>query len=116
MGDSFVIITIDGQDYYVEASRLNDIAYIDGKLVNVSNSTIYLVSSYSTETTYPRIILSGMQQGRYYRTYSSNYTAVTSNYTIKSSHSIYQLGTVGIQSAILFILIILLGVRLVWKR
>lgn len=116
MGDSFVIITIDGQDYYIEASRLNDLAYIGGKLVNVSNSTITLVSSFSTENTYPRITLSAMQQGRYYRASNVSYTAVTSNYSVKSNHSIYQLGSLGIQSAILFILIMILGVRLIWKR
>ena len=60
MGNDVVIITIDGQDYYVQASRLNDLAYIDNKLVNVSNSTITLVSSYSTENTYPRITLSAL--------------------------------------------------------
>lgn len=116
MDSNWVIITIDGQDYYIEADRLPDIAYIDGKLVNTSNSTITLVSSYSTETTYPRITFSAMQQGRYYQRANVSYIGVTSNYTLKSNFSIYQIGTQGIQSAILFALILFLGVRLIWKR
>lgn len=116
MDSNWIIITIDGQDYYIEADRLPDLAYIDGKLVNTSNSTITLVSSYSTETTYPRIQFSAMQQGRYYRSYNTSYTAVTSNYSLKSKFSIYQIGSNGIQSAILFLLILILGVRLIWKR
>lgn len=116
MDSNWVIITIDGQDYYIEASRLADLAYIDGKLVNTSNSSITLVSSYSTDTTYPRITFSAMQQGRYYRSSNYTYTAVNSNYTLKSKYSVYQLGTNGIQSAILFTLILILGVRLIWKR
>lgn len=116
MDSNWIIITIDGQDYYIEADRLPDLAYIDGKLVNTSNSTITLVSSYSTDQTYPYITFSAMRQGRYYRSSGYNYTAVTSNYTVKSKFSIYQIGSNGIQSAILFALILILGVRLIWKR
>lgn len=116
MGNDVIIITIDGQDYYVQASRLNDLSYIDGKLVNTSNSTITLVSSYSTENTYPRIVLNAMSQGRYYQRANVNYTAVTSNYTVKSTFSVFQLGSLGLESAILFVLLLLLGVRMIWKR
>lgn len=116
MDENWIIITIDGQDYYIEASRLPDLAYIGGKLVNTSNSTITLVSSYSTETTYPRITFSAMQQGRYYQRSGNTYVGVTSDYTLKSKFSIYQIGSQGIQSAILFALLIILGAKLIWKR
>lgn len=116
MGDNFVIITIDGQDYYIQADRLADISYIDGKLVNTSNSSITLVSSYSTDNTYPRIQFSAMSQGRYYATSGYNYVAVTSPYTLKSKYNVKQLGDLGLSSAILFTLLIILGVRMVWKR
>ena len=116
MDSNVIEIEIDGRTYYIEADRLPDLAYINNKLVNTSNTTIYLVSGYSTETIYPRIQCSAMQQCRYYGSYSTNYQAVTSNYTVKSDFSIYQIGSNGIQSAILFCLILILGVRLLWKR
>lgn len=115
MDNNEIIIEIDGRQYYIEAGRLSDLKYINGKLVNVSNSTLYLVSSFSTETTYPRIQCSAMQQCRYYSSSGYNYTAVTDNYTIQK-HSIYELGSLGLQSAILFAILILTGVRMIWKR
>lgn len=117
MDDTYVIITIDGVDYYIQAEYLPYLEYIDGKLVNMSNDTITLVTSFDTSLTYPYITFNSMRQGRKYTSSSSyGYTAVTSDYTIKSNHSIYQLGSVGLQSALLFVLIMLLGVRLIWKR
>lgn len=116
MDSNVVEIEINGRKYYIEADRLPDLAYINGKLVNTSNSTIYLVTDYSTETVYPRIQCSSMSQCRYYGSYNSSYQAVTSNYTVTSKFSIYQIGSNGIQSAILFALILILGMRLIWKR
>lgn len=116
MDNNEIEIVIDGHTYYIEASRLPDLSFIGGKLVNTSNSSIYLVSSFSTETTYPRIQCSSMQQCRYYASSSYNYTGVTSNYSISGKHSIYELGPYGLQSAILFAILLLTGVRLIWKR
>lgn len=116
MDSNYVEIEINGRTYYIEADRLPDLAYINNKLVNTSNSTIYLVTDYSTETTYPRIQCSAMSQCRYYGSYSSSYQAVTSNYTLRSNFSIYQIGSNGIQSAILFALMLILGAKLIWKR
>ena len=115
MDENEVEITIDGRTYYIEASRLKDLDYIGGKLVNTSNSTITLITSFDTVNTYPRITCSAMSQCRYYASSSTNYTAVTNNYTI-SKHSVYELGDLGLLSACLYILILLLGVRLIWKR
>lgn len=115
MDENEIEITIDGRIYYIEASRLKDLDYIGGKLVNTSNSQINLVTSFDTGTTYPRITCSAMSQCRYYSSYNSNYSAVTSNYTI-SKHSIYELGDLGILSACLYVLILFLGVKLIWKR
>lgn len=116
MDSNVIEIEINGRTYYIEADRLPDLSYINGKLVNTSNSTIYLVTDYGTETVYPRIQCSAMSQCRYYGSYSSSYQAVTSNYTLISKFSIYQIGSNGIQSAMLFILVLILGVRLIWKR
>ena len=116
MDSNVIEIEINGRTYYIEADRLADLAYINNKLVNTSNSAIYLVTDYGTETVYPRIQCSAMSQCRYYGSYSSSYQAVTQNYTVTSKFSIYQIGSNGIQSAILFILILLLGARFIWKR
>ena len=116
MDDNTIIIEIDGQRFYVEAGRLHDLQYIDNKLVNVSNSSITLVSSYTTDASYPRITCSSMSQCRYYSGSGYNYSPVTSNYNQISNHSIYELGSYGLQSAILFAILLLTGVRLVWKR
>ena len=115
MDENEVEVTINGHTFYIEASRLKDLDYIGGKLVNTSNSTITLVSSFDTTNTYPRISCPSMQQCRYYSSSNTNYTAITSNYTI-TKHSIYELGDLGLTSACLFILILLLGVKLIWKR
>lgn len=116
MDSNVIEIEINGRTYYIEADRLPDLAYINNKLVNTSNDTIYLVSDYDVQTVYPRIQCSAMSQCRYYGSYSSSYQAVTSNYTVQSKFSIYQIGQNGIQSAMLFVLVLILGVRLIWKR
>lgn len=116
MDENVIQIEINGRTYYIEADRLPDLKYIDGRLVNISNSTLYLVSNFDVTTTYPRIQCSAMSQCRYYGSSSSSYSAVTSDYRLVSDFSIYQIGSSGIQSAILFILILILGVRLIWKR
>lgn len=115
MDENEVEITINGRTYYIEAARLKDLDYIDNKLVNTSNSSITLVTSFDTQNTYPRISCPAMQACRYYASSASNYSTVTSNYTI-TKHSIYELGDLGLSSACLFVLILLLGVRLIWKR
>lgn len=116
MDDNVIEITINGVTYWIEANRLNDLHYIDNKLVNVSNSTITLVHSYDTVNTYPRITCSAMQQCRYYATNNTNYVGVSSNYSYEGKFNINTLQTSGLLSSILFGIIIILGVKLIWKR
>lgn len=115
MDENEVEVIINGRTYYIEASRLKDLDYIGGKLVNTSNSSITLVTSFDTQNTYPRISCSAMQACRYYASSNTNYSTVTSEYQI-TKHSVYELGDLGLMSACLYILILLLGVRLIWKR
>lgn len=115
MDDGYIIVTIGGQDYYCQADRINDIKYIDGKLVNVSNSSITLVSSFGTSLTYPYISLQAMRQGVYYNGSGYTGTAVTSNISYnKKSLAIYDTRDISIVSMLLLLLI--LGVKLLWKR
>lgn len=116
MDDTVIIIEINGQTYYITADRLADLSYIDGKLVNVSNSTITLVHSYDTVTTYPRITCSAMSQCTYRATQQATQVGVTSNYVYNGDFNIKTLQASGIQSYILMLLIAILGVKLLWKR
>lgn len=116
MDDTVIIITINGQTYYITADRLADLSYIDGKLVNVSNTSITLVHSYDTVTTYPRISCSAMSQCTYRASQQSTAVGVTSNYTYSGDFNIRTLQSSGIQSYILMFLIAILGVKLLWKR
>lgn len=116
MDDNWIEITIDGRTYYIEAERLSDLAYIGGKLVNVSNSNITLVSSFDINTTYPRITCSSMSQCVYRSSQQSTQIGVTSQYSYVGNFNINTLSNSGISSYILFVLILILGVKLLWKR
>lgn len=115
MDEGYIIVTIDGQDYYCQADRVNDIKYIDGKLVNISNSSITLVSTFGTSQTYPYISLPSMRQGVKYTGSSYNGIAVTSNIVYnKKTLAIYDSRDISITCMLLLLLI--LGVKLLWKR
>lgn len=117
MENNYVIITINGVDYYIESDRLNDLAFIDNKLVNISNSNITLVNSFdSNNTTYPRITCSSMQQCILRSYSSSNYVGVTSNYQLKSKFNMNMLGINNQNNLIISLLFIILGVKLLWKH
>lgn len=115
MDDGYIIVTINGQDYYCQADRVNDLQYIDGKLVNVSNSSITLVSSFGTSLNYPYISASAMRQAILYNGSGYNGSAVTSNISYnKNSLSIYN--TRDLTLVCMLLMLVLLGVKLLWKR
>lgn len=116
MDDNLIEITINGTTYYIPAEQLQYLKYVDNKLVNISDHTIYLVSRFSTNTVYPRISCSSMAQCRYYQSASVDYSGVTSNYEYTGKFNINTIGQYGISSYILMILLIILGVKLIWKR
>lgn len=116
MDDNVIIIEINGQTYYISSDRLADLGYIDNKLVNVSNSNITLVHSFDTVTTYPRITCASMSQCVYRSSQQSTQVGVTSNYIYNGDFNIKTLQASGIQSYILWILIAILGVKLLWKQ
>lgn len=119
MEDNYIIITIGNNDYYIEASRLNDLNYINNKLVNTSNNAITLVSDYdynNSQNTYPRITCSSMSQCALRQTYNSNYIAVTQNYTFKDKFNMNTLGISNQNNILIGLLIILIGTKLLWKK
>lgn len=116
MDDNVIIIEIDGQTYYISSDRVADLRYIDNKLVNVSNSSITLVHSFDTTSTYPRITCAAMSQCVYRASQQYTSVGVTSNYVYNGNFNIKTLQASGIQSYMLWILIAILGVKLLWKR
>lgn len=116
MNDNFIIISINGIDYYIEADRLQDLNYIENKLVNTSNSSLTLVSAFSDQYTYPRISCNSMQQCKLYQSNNSNYSLVYSNYSYTKDFNILSLGTNNIQSLIFYMVFMILCLRLLFKR
>lgn len=119
MDKNWIIVTIGGRDYYIEASKVGDLAFINGKLVNVSNSTITLVSDYdynNTANTYPRISCSAMSQCALRSTYNSNYVAVTQDIQFNQPFNMNQLGLSNQNNVLIALITIILGVKLLWKR
>lgn len=116
MENNYIVITINGTEYYIQADRINDLAYIDNKLVNVSNSSITLVSSFDIQNTYPRITCGAMQQCRLQSSNNVNYVAVTSNYEFNGNYNLNMLGSSGKYNVLIVLLFIVVGLNLLWKR
>lgn len=116
MNDNFIIITIDGIDYYIQADRLQDLNFINNKLVNTSNSSITLVRDFAYDATYPRINCNAMSQCILRQSYSSNYFLVSSNYVTNKDFNLLQLGQSNILSLIFYTLFMFLGFKLIFKR
>lgn len=114
MDNAPIEVTIDGTKYYIDSDRVEDIQYIDGKLVNVSNSSITLISSWGPTQNYPYITCSSMRQCVYYNG-SYQGSAVTAEMTY-NKNTLSALSSRDISLSILFILICILGVRLLWKH
>lgn len=115
MDNNYIEININGVIYYLQADRLQDLNYIDGKLVNTSNQSITLVNTFDYNNTYPRITCGAMSQCILRSNNTSNYSLVSSSYSIIGDNNINTLGTNGILSLIFFVLFIFLGLKLLWK-
>lgn len=118
MDNNYVIITIGNTDFYLEASRYYDLAYIDNKLVNISNQSITMVNSFDANyTTYPRITCSAMQQCILRSSSSANYQAITQDIRLKDSKfNMNMLNNSNQNNLLIALLTIILGVKLLWKR
>lgn len=112
MDDNYIIVNIGGRNYYMEASRFKDLAHINGRLVNVSNSNIQLVSGFGDGTQYPYISCYAMSQCRYYGSYSSSYSMVNSPVKYERTN----INTYGLPVILCVLLLMILLVRLLFKR
>ena len=115
MEDNFIIVTINGTTYYIEASRVNDLEFIDNKLVNVSNNSITMVNHFDYQNTYPRITCSAMSQCILRPSSTVSYYGVTNPVELPKTFNSNQLGLYK-DNIIIMLLVIILGVKLIWKR
>lgn len=116
MDPNFIQVTIGNNTYYLEASRIPDLAFIDGKLVNVSNSSITMVTSFDYSTTYPRITCSGMSACILRSSSSSNYSVVTQNIQLPGKFNMNTLSDSMLSTIIIGLLTVVIGLKLLWKR
>ena len=112
MENNYIIIVINGVEYYIQADRIGDLAFINNKLVNVSNSNITMVNSFDYQTTFPRITCGAMAQC-ILRQNNQNYTLVNSNYTKQSNFNMNELGLIGQNNVLIFLLSLILGFKLI---
>lgn len=106
-------VEIDGTSYYVPCDRINDLELVDGELVNIGSSTITLKNSFAlTGNTYPYITCSSNSVCRYYPSNNQTYYAITSEPVYDGDIFL----TFNYPYIITVLLLILVGVRLVWKK
>lgn len=76
MPSNACVVKVNGYDYFCPCDRVDDIAYIDNFLVNTSNSSITLYTSFvepnDYSTGYPRIIISSLSKAVYRANYNSS--------------------------------------------
>lgn len=118
MDENYIIVTINGINYYIAADRLNDLAFIDNKLVNISNSSINLVNNFEYNNQYPRIQCNAMSQCILRSNSTSSYSLVTSNYSLANNQkfNINTLGSNGFNTMFLMLLSLIVMFNLIWKK
>lgn len=116
MDNNYIEITIGNNTYYIETSRVSDLAFIDNKLVNVSNNSITMVSSFDSTTTYPRITCSSMSACILRTNSSSSYQLVYNNYELPDKFNMNLLSNSQQNSILIGLLTIVLALKLMWKK
>lgn len=76
MPNNSCVVKVNGNDYYCPCDRVDDIVYIDDFLVNVSNTSITLYSSFvepnDRYSGFPRITISPLTKAVYRANYDSS--------------------------------------------
>ena len=113
MMDNICEVTIDGQSYYIECDRVQDLQFIDGYLVNFSNSSLTLRSGFNPDNTvYPYISCSSMSVCDIRTSSNWQSSPVRSYYTYEGD----LIAISNIPYLIFILLALFLGVRLLWKH
>lgn len=116
MDDNYIIVTINDVQYYITADRVSDLAFINNKLVNISNSSITLVRSFDIQTTYPRITCNAMSQCRLQSSSTGSYTGVTSDIVLPDRFNMNVLNLSMQSNIIIGLLLVLISLKLMWKK
>ena len=118
MDNNYIDVFVNGYVWYLEADRYYDLQFLEGRLVNVSNSSITLVSNYQVSNSYPRITCAAMSPCIYRYSAQSQNEYVYSDIRLADwqKFNINTLGINGLLSLILMFNILLLGVKLIWKK
>lgn len=104
-------INIDGSDYYIPCDRIKDLDFIDGYLVNVSSSSISMKSEFNTTSSYPYVTCSSMSVCNL-RSSSNNSHYITSNFVYNGD----PFKAFNFEFVVIFLLLLILGVKLLWKK
>lgn len=106
-------VKIDNTSYYLPCDRVGDLVFVDGYLINFGSSSLRLRSGFSyTETVYPYVNCSSMSICDFRASRDAEAVPVRSNYELVSNG--YK--TLNFESMIFFTLLIILGVKLLWKN
>lgn len=116
MDKNWIEISLYGYIFYLPADRIRDLNFVDGKLVNISNSPITMVYQFSDRTTYPYITCSAMracviQVDNYYNQIVTERITYPNNIT-----NMNMLGVLGYNQLIVGLLIVLIALKLLWKK
>lgn len=115
MDKNWIEIILYGYTFYIQADRVRDLNYVDGMLVNISQSQISMVNTFSNTTTYPYITCPSMRACNITvdRTHSE---IVTDRPTYPDKINLNMLGALGYDQLLVGLLTILVALKLLWKK
>lgn len=115
MDDLLTTITLDGVQYYISYDNLSHLSFVDGYLINNSNSSFTIKKTFNPNSqTGSNVITCPSMSVCYWRSTgtSSTYNYINKNYTYDGD----QFMLINYGRYIFILLFIILGVKLVWKR
>ena len=117
MDTNYIEIILYGYYFYINASRVRDLAFIDGKLVNISDTTINMAENFnSTNNNYPRITCSAMQpcviriNNQYSQIVDERYQLANPNFNMNT------LSQNGFNTILITLLSIIVALKLLFKK
>lgn len=116
MDDNYIILSINNVEYYITADRVHDLVFLDNKLVNISQSNITLVTDFDYQNTYPRITCGSMSACILKSSSQATYQYVTSQPVYPNKFNMNTLNRSMQSNIIIGLFVILLGIKLLWKK
>lgn len=115
MDKNWIEIILYGYTFYMEADRVRDLNYVDNMLVNVSQTAISMVNTFSNTTTYPYITCPSMRACTITvdRTHAE---IVTDRPTYPDKININMLGDLGYNQLFTGLLLIIIALKLLYKK